>query len=77
MAPGLDELLVLVPYNRPDLLETADLSREDRVLAKLRRRVNEHLAQKPPEPAMWPVIVIGLAAGMAMLAAGIVIDIFL
>jgi hypothetical protein len=53
------------------------LSREDRVLAKLRRRVNEHLAQKPPEPAMWPVIVIGLAAGMAMLAAGIVIDIFL
>jgi hypothetical protein len=46
------------------------LSSEDRVLAKLRRRLNEDLARKPPEPAMWPVIVIGLAAGAAMLAAG-------
>jgi hypothetical protein len=53
------------------------LSREERVLTKLRRRVSEHLAQKPPEPAMWPVIVIGLAAGMTMLATGVVIDIFL
>jgi hypothetical protein len=52
-------------------------SREDRVLAKLRRRMNEELARKPPEPAMWPVIVIGLAAGVAMLAAGSVISMFL
>jgi hypothetical protein len=36
---------------------------------KERRR---DLARKPPEPAMWPVIVIGLAAGVAMLVAGIV-----
>jgi hypothetical protein len=49
------------------------LSREDRVLAKLRRRAEDY-ARKPPEsqPAMWPVIVIGLSAGAAMLAAGIV-----
>jgi hypothetical protein len=47
------------------------LSREDRVLAKLRRRAEDY-ARQPPEtqPAMWPVIVIGLSAGAAMLAAG-------
>jgi hypothetical protein len=47
------------------------LSREDRVLAKLRRRAEDY-ARNPPEsqPAMWPVIVIGSAAGVAMLAAG-------
>jgi hypothetical protein len=39
--------------------------REDQVLAKLRHRAKE----VPPEPAMWPAIVIGLAAGAAMLVA--------
>jgi hypothetical protein len=47
------------------------LSREDRVLAKLRRRAEDY-ARQPPEtqPAMWSVIVIGLSAGAAMLTAG-------
>jgi hypothetical protein len=46
-------------------------SHEDRVLAKLRQRAEDY-ARNPPEipPAMWPVIVIGLTAGVAMLAAG-------
>jgi hypothetical protein len=52
-------------------------SREDRVLAKLRQGMNEESARKPPEPAMWPVIVIGSTAGAAMLAAGSVIGMFL
>ena len=47
------------------------LSREERVLAKLRRRAEDHARQPPKsQRAMWPVIVIGLAAGSAMLAAG-------
>jgi hypothetical protein len=47
------------------------LSREDRVLAKLRRRAEDY-ARNPPEiqPSMWPVIVNGVSAGLAMLAAG-------
>jgi hypothetical protein len=47
------------------------LSREDRVIAKLRGRAEDY-ARKSPEiqPAMWPVIVIGLTSGAAMLAAG-------
>jgi hypothetical protein len=55
------------------------LSREDRVLTKLRRRADEDLARKPPEsqPAMWSVIVIGLAAGAAMLAARVFAKFFL
>ena len=46
-------------------------SREDQVLAKLRQRAEDY-ARKSPEgqPAMWPVIVIGLTAGAAMLVAG-------
>jgi hypothetical protein len=49
------------------------LSREDRVLARLRRRA-EDCARLPPEkPVMWSVIVIGLSTGAAMLAAGSVI----
>jgi hypothetical protein len=52
------------------------LSREDRMLAKLRQRANEDLACEPPEPAMWPVIVIGLAAGAAMLAARVFVKFF-
>ena len=47
------------------------LSREERVLAKLRRRAEDYARQAPePELAMWPVIVIGVGAGSAMLAAG-------
>ena len=47
------------------------LSREDRVLARLRRRAEDY-ARNPPEiqPSMWPVIVNGVSAGVAMLAAG-------
>jgi hypothetical protein len=47
------------------------LSREERVLAKLRRRAEDYVRHAPePIPAMWPVIVIGVSAGSAMLAAG-------
>jgi hypothetical protein len=47
------------------------LSREDRVLAKLRRRAEDYARQLPEtQPAMWSVIIIGLSAGAAMLAAG-------
>jgi hypothetical protein len=47
------------------------LSREDRVLAKLRRRAEDYARQQPEtQPVMWSVIVIGLFAGAAMLAAG-------
>jgi hypothetical protein len=47
------------------------LSREDRVLAKLRRRAEDYARKSEEiEPAMWPVIAIGLSAGAAMLAAG-------
>jgi Protein of unknown function (DUF3040) len=46
------------------------LSREDRVLARLRRRAEDHARQPPEKPVMWSVIVIGLSAGVAMLAAG-------
>jgi anti-sigma factor RsiW len=51
--------------------------REERVLARLRRRAEDY-ARKPPEtqPAMWSVIVIGLSAGAAMLAAGSVFAAF-
>jgi hypothetical protein len=47
------------------------LSREDRVLARLRRRAEDY-ARNPPEiqPSMFPVIVNGVCAGVAMLAAG-------
>jgi hypothetical protein len=47
------------------------LSREDRLLAKLRRRTEDY-ARNPPEiqPSMWPVIVNGVSAGVTMLAAG-------
>jgi hypothetical protein len=45
-------------------------SREDRVLARLRRRAEENARQPPEKPVMWSVIVIGLSAGAAMLAAG-------
>ena len=46
-------------------------SREDRVLAKLRQRAEDY-ARNPPEikPSMWPVIVNGVSAGVAMLVAG-------
>ena len=46
-------------------------SRENRAIAKLRQRAEDY-ARKPPEiqPAMWPVIVIGLSAGATILAAG-------
>jgi hypothetical protein len=54
-----------------------DLPREDRALVKLRRCAEEDLAREPPEPAMWPVIVIGLAAGAAMLAARVFAKFFL
>src|ERR1700742_2628269 len=46
------------------------LSREDRVLARLRRRSEDYARQPPERPVMWSVIVIGLSAGAAMLAAG-------
>jgi hypothetical protein len=45
-------------------------SREDRVLAKLRQRAEDYARNPPEKPAMWPVIVIGLAAGVAGLAVG-------
>jgi hypothetical protein len=48
-------------------------SREDRVLARLRRRAEDNARQPPEEPVMWSVIVIGLSAGAAMLAAGSVV----
>ena len=46
-------------------------SREDRVLAKLRQRAEDY-ARDPPEiqPSKWSVIVNGVSAGVAMLAAG-------
>jgi hypothetical protein len=46
-------------------------SREDRVLAQLRQRAEDY-ARNPPEikPSMWPVIVNGVSAGVAMLVAG-------
>jgi hypothetical protein len=46
------------------------LSIEDRVLARLRRRAEDYAGQPPEKPVMWSVIVIGLSAGAAMLAAG-------
>jgi hypothetical protein len=47
------------------------LSREDRVLAKLQRRAEDYARKSAEiEPAMWPLIDIGLSAGAAMLAAG-------
>jgi hypothetical protein len=46
------------------------LSREDRVLARLRQRAEDYAHQPPEKPMMWSVIVIGLSAGAAMLAAG-------
>jgi hypothetical protein len=46
------------------------LSREDRVLARLRRRAEDYARLPPEKPVMWSVIVIGLSAGAAMLAAG-------
>jgi hypothetical protein len=47
------------------------LSREDRVLAKLRRRAEDYARNAPEiQPSMWPVIVNGVSAGVAMLAAG-------
>jgi hypothetical protein len=46
--------------------------REGRMIAEMRRRAADYAHQPPPpEPAMWSVIVIGLSAGVAMLAAGI------
>jgi hypothetical protein len=49
------------------------LSREDRVLARLRRRAEDYARQPAEKPAMWSVIVIGLSAGAATLAAGSVV----
>jgi hypothetical protein len=47
------------------------LSREERVLAKLRQRAEDYARQAPePQPAMWPVIVHGVSAGVSMLVAG-------
>jgi hypothetical protein len=46
------------------------LSREDRVLARLRGRAEDYARQPPEKPVMWSVIVIGITAGAAMLAAG-------
>jgi hypothetical protein len=46
------------------------LSREDRMLAKFRRRAEDYARQPPDIQPAWPVIVIGLTAGVAMLAAG-------
>jgi hypothetical protein len=53
------------------------LSREDRVLARLRQRAEDFARQPPEKPMMWSVIVIGLSAGAAMLAAGSVFAKFL
>jgi hypothetical protein len=47
------------------------LSREDRMLANLRRRAEDYARKSAEiEPAMWPVIAIGLSTGAAILAAG-------
>ena len=59
-------------------IDDDSLSREDRVIAKLRQRAEDY-ARQPPEvqPAMWSVIFIGLFAGVTMLAAGSVVANFL
>jgi hypothetical protein len=54
------------------------LSREDRVLARLRRRAEDYARNSPAiQRSMWPAIVNGVPAGVAMFAAGSVFAKFL
>jgi hypothetical protein len=50
-----------------------------RATTRVMTEMDEHLPREdrvPPEPAMWPVIVIGLAAGAVMLVARVLAKFF-